>query len=141
MKTVKITLGSGKKVRLSVKKRIKYSDLSVIATAIRNDVFDGDGYFPYMKQLGLVHYILLYYANCSLEDADEMMELYASGQLGPVFKAIDAKQLAELYAMVDDILEYTRSRSGMDSLCAMILQEVRAHKVGAPEHADTEVNS
>lgn len=125
MRTVKITLTSGETIRLNVKRRIKYSDLSVISTAIRNDVFTSEGYFPYMKELGLVHYMLLYYADYTMEDADEMMELYASGQLVPVIRVIDQEQLASLRALVNDMLDYERNRSGMDDLCARLLREVK----------------
>lgn len=128
MKTVEIKLASGEKVSLTVQKRIKYSDLSVIATAIRNDVFSDGNYFPYMKELGLVHYVLLYYANYTFEDADEMMELNASNALDPVFKAIDTNQLQTLHELVEDMIDYQRGRSGLDGLCVALLNGMRVAK-------------
>lgn len=130
-KTVKITLLTGEEITLNVKKRIKYSDLSVIATAIRNDVFADGGYFPYMKDLGLVHYTMLYYAGHTFENADDMMEMDAAGAFQPVYKAIDYDQLGQLRELVDDMIEYQRSRSGLDAVCTIMLNEMRAKKPAA----------
>lgn len=136
MKTVKIKLASGATETLNVKKRIKYSDLSVIATAIRNDVFADGGYFPYMKQVGLVHYTLLYYADYAFEDADEMMEVEASGGLAHVYKAIDQEQLQALSELVEDMVEYQRSRSGLDGLCTVLLNEMKTLRVAEGRKAN-----
>lgn len=128
MKTIEIKLNSGATVSLNVKRRIKYSDLSVIATAICNDVFADGGYFPYMKELGLVHYTMLYYAGYAFEDADEMMEIDAAGGLEKVYAAIDREQLQTLTEIVEDMIDYQRNRSGLDSLCTIVLNEMRAKK-------------
>ena len=142
MKTVEIKLVSGNKVSVNVKKRIKYSDLSVIATAIRNDVFANDGYYPYMKNLGLVHYMMLYYADFAFEDADEMMELYAAGELNPVYKAIDMEQYQALCVLVDDMIDYQRNQSGMDTLCSLLIREMKKPKHVAEEaHEPVEMNA
>lgn len=127
-KTVCITLLSGEQVTLNVKRRIKYSDLSTIASAIRNDVFADGGYFPYMKDLGLVHYTMLYYAGYAFENADEMMELDAAGAFDSMYKAIDPEQLNQLNEIVCDMIDYQRSRSGLDAVCSIMLNELKKQK-------------
>lgn len=128
MKTVEIKLTSGEKITVNVSRRIKYSDLSVIATAICHDVFADGGYFPYMKKLGLTHYMMLYYTDYAFEDADEMMEIDAAGGLADVYKAIDREQLRTLTTLVEDMIDYQRKRSGLDSLCTMMLNEMRTKR-------------
>lgn len=134
MKTVEIKIAPDVKVSLNVKERIKYGDLCTIATAIRNDVFPKEGgYFPYMKNLGLVHYVLLYYADYTFADADEMMELYACGALVPVFKIVDAKQLALLDNLVEDMVDYRRNQSGLDAVCDAMLREIKKQQLAGAE--------
>lgn len=135
MKSVKIKRAVGEALVLDVKSRIKYSDLSTIATAIHNDVFSDEGYCPYMKNLGLVYYVMRYYAGYTFEDADEMMELFASGALSVVYSVIDAQQLKLLEQLVDDMIDYTRGKTGLDQLCGMLLREMRKK---APENAQAQ---
>lgn len=139
MKTVRIKLATGEAVSVNVQKRIKYSDMSVIATAICDDVFKDGGYYPYMQELGFVHYVMIYYADYRFDDMDEMMELRASGALAPVFDAIDPEQLYGLRQLIKSMIDYRYNRTGLDEFCNILINEMRHAQVRAEnEDVDAE---
>lgn len=135
MKTVNWKRLNGKVEVAHVLHHIAYDNMCALAIAVKDKVFEGGIYRPYRLELDLVWQILASYTDIRFEDVNEMMEEYQYGELRrKIWKAIDRRQLKQVYCLVQEMINYELSKTGMDRLGALltglIAQEV---KQNAPE--------
>lgn len=125
MKQVQWKKSDGTVVLVRIKSRIAYSDVAAIAIAVRNDVFRNGTYRPYMKEVGIWHYVLLNYTDLLIEDTNELMKEIEYGTLKRLLmRYINKKQFAQIRNFADELVNHECRVTGLDALCKLLITDI-----------------